>query len=46
MTYKGLRIDRKYNVYDLNGKKIAERCGSLEEAKAFVDEYLEQYHKK
>ena len=46
MTYKGYRIDRKCNVYDLNDKLIAEKAGNVELAKEVVDKHLEEMHKR
>lgn len=46
MTYKGYRIDRKFNVFDLNNKLIIEQAGSVETAKERIDEILEKQHRK
>lgn len=42
MTYKGFRIDKKRNVYDLSDKLMAENVESVEKAKELVDEYIER----
>lgn len=46
MTYKGFRIDRKCNVFDLNDKLVAEKVGNVVMAKEFIDQELEKMHKK
>ena len=46
MTYKGFRIDRKCNVFDLNDKLVAEKVGNVMIAKEFIDQELEKMHKK
>lgn len=51
MSYKGFRIDRKFNVYDLNGELLFENTNSqqfssLDDAKERIDEYLESKHKR
>lgn len=42
MTYKGFRIDKKRNVYDLGDKLMAENVESVDKAKELVDEYIER----
>ncbi len=42
MTYKGFRIDKKCNVYDLNDKIMAENVESIDKAKELVDDYIEK----
>ena len=46
MRYKGFRIDRKLNVYDLNDKLLIEEVADIEEAKEYIDKHLEYIHKK
>lgn len=38
MTYKGFRIDRKYNLYDLSDKKV-KQFDTEQQAKNYVDEH-------
>ena len=45
MTYKGYRIDRKKNVFDLNERLVIEKAESIEAAKAAIDKILESEHK-
>ena len=45
MTYKGYRIDRKCNVFDLNDNLIKEKAGNVMLAQEFVDQHLEEQHK-
>lgn len=44
MNYKGFRVDRKFNVYDLNGNLLFEKIGNFEIAKEKIDKYLETQH--
>lgn len=46
MTYKGFRIDRKCNVFDLNDNLIKEKAGNVMMAQEFIDQELEKMHKK
>lgn len=46
MTYKGYRIDRKCNIFDLDGNLIMEKAGNVEIAKEEIDKRLEKEHKK
>lgn len=46
MTYKGYRIDRKFNIFDLNNKLIIEKAGNFELAKEKIDKILEEEHKR
>ncbi len=45
MNYKGFRVDRKFNVYDLNGNILFEGVGNFEIAKEKIDKYLEEQHR-
>lgn len=45
MTYKGYRIDRKCNVFDLNNELIIEKAGNVVIAKEMIDKHLEEQHK-
>jgi len=45
MTYKGYRIDRKCNVFDLNNELIIEKAGNVVIAKEMIDNHLEEQHK-
>ncbi len=46
MTYKGYRIDKKLNVYDLREKLVIEKAATITEAKEQIDNLLEEEHKK
>lgn len=46
MTYKGYRIDKKLNIYDLREQKIAEKVENIDKAKEIIDAELEKQHKK
>ena len=46
MRYKGYRIDRKLNIYDVNDKLVIEEVADLESAKEYIDSHLEAIHKR
>ncbi len=43
MTYKGFRIDRKFNIFGLKNELLAEKTGNIELAKEYVDRYIEEH---